>query len=83
VTLLALAAERRAATRPVAAAVDRQADPAHRALSSKPATHCGCDRMMGPTDGRTLDRFIDPVPQFVYYATSVSNVYSHVSAVIN
>jgi len=38
----------------------RLISPGHTALSSKPAARRGCGPMMGQTDGRTLDRFVDP-----------------------
>ena len=65
VTLLAFAAERRAAVpccgaaaagRPATAAVVRYL----LALSSKPAARRACGRMLGQTSGRTPYRFIDP-----------------------
>ena len=70
-TLPAFAAERRAAapwllSMPAAvqlvcsASSCRSICPARRALSSKPAGHHCCCISMGWTDGRTLDRYIDP-----------------------
>ena len=70
VTLLAFAAERRAATtptaagRPVAAADDRYFLPARRSAANPPHTMAVVewwDRQIdGQADGRTLDRFIHP-----------------------
>jgi len=71
VTLLAFAAERRAATptaagRPVAAADDRYFLPARRSAANPPHTMAVVewwDRQIdGQADGRTLDRFIHPAP---------------------
>jgi len=61
VTLLAFAAERRAAAPLlVSARRCRSIVSAHTALSSKPAARHGCGRTMGRTDGRTtLDHLMD------------------------
>jgi len=61
VTLLAFAAERRAAAPLLVGPCRCQAISfARTALSSKPAARRGCGRMMGQTDGRTPDSFMDP-----------------------
>jgi len=56
----------------------RSISPACGALSSKPAAHRCCCRSTGQTDGRTLDRLIDPVSHTMRAVsttnTSVSNV---------
>ena len=45
-----------------APAIDRYLLPARGVLSSRPDTRRGCCQSMGQTDGRTLERFIDPAP---------------------
>ena len=62
-TLPEFAAERRAAAQllPVARRC-RSISFARTTLSSKPAACRCCARLMGQTDGRTPDRFIDPAP---------------------
>ena len=79
VTLLAFAADRRAAVdmdrKAVAPAADapcsnRSISPARGAHSSKPAAHCCSGRQMKQTDGRTPYRYRDPA---AYYASDVIN----------
>jgi len=49
--------------------------PARRVLSSKPAGRCCCCRSMGQTDGRTSERYTDPVPHTMR-AASLTYTYS-------
>ena len=63
VTLPTYAAERPAAAPLLLGAgfrCCRSIFPARTALSSKPVARRCCCRSMGQTDGRTLDRFVDP-----------------------
>jgi len=74
-TLPAFAAERRAAA-PLLLGPDsrrcRSIFPARTALSSKPAARRCCCRSVEQTDGRTLDRFVDPALHTVR-AVSLNN----------
>jgi len=45
--------------------------PAGRALSSKPAGRRCCCRSTEETDGRTLDRYIDPAPHTMLAALTM------------
>ena len=82
-TARALAAERRAATpcccRAPGGRRCRSISSAHTALSSKPAARRSCGPMMRQTDGRTLDRFIDPAPHTMR-AVSSSPVGAEISS---
>jgi len=76
VTLLAFAADRRAAVAPLLqargarTAVDRYRMPAGRSAANTPHAAAAVDRWDRQTDGRTLNRLIDPA---AYYASSVNN----------
>jgi len=83
VTLLAFAAERRAAVAPLLlsarrllqargarAAVDRRRMPAGRPAANTPHAAAAVDRWDRQTDGRTLNRLIDPAE---YYVSSFNN----------
>jgi len=59
--LPAFAVERRAAAPLLLGACRFQSiSPSRTAPSSKPAARRFCDRLMGQTDGRTFDRYVDP-----------------------
>ena len=77
-TLLAFAAERRAAAPLLLDAGARRYGsicPAHRALSNKPAArHSGCKTMGQRDNGPTPDRYIYPAARHIIQAASIKQV---------
>jgi len=59
----------------------RSISPASWALSSKPASSCCCCQSMGQTDGRTPDRYIDPVLHITRAASIMKRSREHWTSV--